>query len=300
MQHLVDPGLLEAVFLELAREAQRQQPVPAGQVAWRIVDSSIFDVLPRLHWAYFQTHKGRPQSALRLHVTLDLVSGVPVAATITRAKVGERTVWKEHWEPGAGEVGDRNYSQDYRLLRLLDLQHGWFILRLREKQTHVTVETELPVSAADATAGVTRQVWGWLGKSEKTRSPRVRVLWLKMADGGPLMLVTNQSPEQMPAELVSLTYRHRWQIELFFRWVKCILQCRHFLAESPAGATLQLYLALIAAVLVQLHLGHRPSRRLWEALQFYFLGQLTEKDLAATLVRENTRHAAKAAKNQKS
>jgi len=296
MQHLVEPGLLEEIFKELAREVQNQHPVPAGQVSWRIVDSSVFDVLRRMGWAYFQTHKGQPQSAIRLHVSLDLLSSVPVEAKITRAKVGERAVWKSFWQAGAGEVGDRNYSQDYRLLRLLEQKSSWFILRLREKQTQVSVEQELPLSPADLAAGVTRQVWGHLGKSDKTRSARVRVIWIRMADGGPLMLVTNQSPEQMPAELVGLTYRHRWQVELFFRWIKCILQCRHFLAESPNGVAIQLYLALIGAVLIQLHLGRRPSLRMWEALQFYFLGVFTQKDLAAAIAREIARTAAKAAK----
>jgi Transposase DDE domain len=293
VQHLVDPALLEEVFEELARAAQKQQPVRPGEVSWRIADSSVFDVLQRMRWAHYQTHHGQPQSAIRLHVSLDMLSALPLQAKVTRARVCERTVWRTHWEAGAGEVGDRNYSQDYRLLRLLEKKPAWFILRLREKQTHVVVSQELPLSAADRAAGVTRQVWGHLGKSDKTRSPRVRVLWLQTATGEPLMLVTNQSPEQMPADLVGLTYRHRWQVELFFRWIKCLLQCRHFLAESPAGVTLQLYLALIGAVLIQLHLGRRPSQRLWEAVQFYFLGVYGPKDLAAALQRDNARVAAR-------
>jgi hypothetical protein len=296
VQHLVAPGLLEEVFKELAAQVQDRQPAGPGRAPWRIVDSSVFNVLPRLDWAYFQGHKGQPQSAIRLHVSLDGLSGVPVEAKITTAKVGERQVWKGLWQPGTGEVGDRNYSQDYGLLRLLERYGAWFILRLREKQAHVTVTEELPVSPADRAAGVTRQVWGYLGKSEKTRSPRVRVIWVSLAAGGQLMLVTNQSPEQMPAELVSLTYRHRWQIELFFRWIKCILRCRHFLAESPRGVAIQLYLALIAAVLLQLHLGRRPSLRMWEALQFYFLGIFTQKDLVAAIAREKALSAGKAAK----
>jgi hypothetical protein len=265
-------------------------------VPWRIVDSSIFNVLPRLGWAYFKRHEGRPQSAVRLHVSLDMLSSVPVAIKITTAKVGERTIWKGLWAAGAGEVGDRNYSQDYGLLRLLERKGAWFILRLREKQVQVQVEAELPLSPADRAAGVTRQVWGHLGKLERSRSPRVRVLWIDTDRGEPLMLVTNQSPEQMPADLVSLTYRNRWQVELFFRWLKCILRCRHFLAESPRGVTIQLYLALIGAVLLQLHLGRRPSLRLWEALQFYFLGIFTPEDLAAAIAREKTRIAAKVKK----
>jgi hypothetical protein len=296
VQHLVEPALLEEVFQELAAKVQGRQPAGKSQVPWRIVDSSIFNVLPRLGWAYFKEHQGKPQSAVRLHVSLDMLSSVPVQAKITTAKVGERTVWKGVWQPGAGEVGDRNYSQDYGLLRLLERKGAWFILRLREKQVHVSVEAEIPLSPQDRAAGVTRQIWGHLGKSDRTRSPRVRVLWIDMTNGEQLMLVTNQSPQQMPADLVSLTYRNRWQVELFFRWLKCILRCRHFLAESSRGVAIQLYLALIGAVLLQLHLGHRPSLRLWEALQFYFLGLFTQKDLAGAIAREKTFIAAKAAK----
>lgn len=290
-QHLVDPTLLERVFKELAGELSRQ---PGGneRTSWRIVDSSIFNVLPRLSWAHFKMHEGKPQSAVRLHVSMDLVSGSPVRAEVTTAKVGERAAWRKTWEPGSGEVGDRNYSQDYGLLRLLGRKGGWFIVRLKEKQTRVNVQEELGLSAEDRKAGVTRQVWGTLGAS----GPRVRVIWIESATAGPLMLATNQGPEQMPAELASQTYRNRWQIELFFRWVKCILRCRHFLAESPRGVAIQLYLALIAAVLLQMHLGRRPSLRLWEALQFYFFGLFTEKDLSAAIERERSRIAAKAAK----
>jgi hypothetical protein len=296
MQHVLEPELLEEVFKDLAGRVRDRQPREPGQVSWRIVDSSVFNVLRRLEWAYFQQHKGQSQSAIRLHVSLDLLSDVPVAAKITTAKVGERSVWKGTWEAGAGEMGDRNYSQDYGLLRLLERKGAWFILRLREKQVHVEVTAELALSPADRAAGVTRQVWGHLGKSERTRSPRVRVIWIALASGESLMLVTNQSPEQMPAELVAATYRQRWHIELFFRWIKCILRCRHFLAESPRGVAIQLYLALIAAVLLQQHLGQRPSLRTWEALQFYFLGVFTQKDLAAAILLEKKLIATKAAK----
>jgi hypothetical protein len=296
MQHVVEPALLEEIFKELAQAVQKQHPTPVGKVSWRIVDSSVFDVLQRMDWAYFKMHRGQPKSAIRLHVSLDLLSSVPLEAKITPAKVCERAIWKTQWKAGAGEIGDRNYSQNYRLLRLLEIRQSWYILRLREKQTHVTVIEELPLTAADRVAGVTRQVWGYLGKSDKKRSPRVRIIWVQPAQGDLLMLVTNQTVAQMPAELISQAYRHRWQVELFFRWIKCVMQCRHFLAESPQGVTIQLYLALIGAVLIQLHLGRRPSRRLWEAIQFYFLGIFSQKDLAAAVEKEKARIAAKAAK----
>ena len=284
MQHLVDPLLLEEVFKELSGEVRKQHGAPAGQVSWRITDSSVFDVLNRMDWAFFQTHKGRKQCAIRLHVSLDYLSSVPVAAKVTPAKACERAIWKTQWEEGSGEIGDRNYSQNYGFLRLLGRKKCWFILRLREKQVFLTIEEELPVSESDQKAGVSRQAWVRLGKSERTRTDRLRVIWIKMAKAETLMLVTNQTPEQMPAALVSAAYRNRWQIELFFRWIKCLLQCRHFLAESPRGVAIQLYLVLIAAVLLQLHLGQRPCRRVWEALQLYFFGFYTEEDLSKVIL----------------
>ena len=51
----------------------------------------------------------------------------------------------------------------------------------------------------------------------------------------------NQGEGRKPADLIGLIYRRRWTIELFFRWIKCILGCRHFFAESPEGVAIQLY-----------------------------------------------------------
>jgi len=116
------------------------------------------------------------------------------------------------------------------------------------------------------------------------------------ADGRSLVLVTNLSSEELAAELVSLLYRRRWQVELFFRWIKCILGCRHWLAESEQGVTIQIYLALIAAVLLQLYVGQRPTRRMMELIQFYLLGVATVEDLTAGLQREFKRLAAKSKK----
>jgi IS4 transposase len=72
--------------------------------------------------------------------------------------------------------------------------------------------------------------------------------------------------------MIGLCYKHRWQVEMFFRWLKCILGCRHWLAESERGVALQVYLALIAAQLLVLYRGERSNRRQMEAIQFYLMG----------------------------
>jgi hypothetical protein len=286
MQHLIDLALLEDVFNDLAQQLQQRQGSDGKKGNWRINDSSVFDVLKRMDWAYFQTHKGQPQCAVRMHVSLDLVSLAPVSVGIDKAKMCERKLWKKSWEPGTGQIGDRNYSQNYNLLRLLERQEGLFVVRLREKQMHLSQVEELPMGEACRLERVTRQVMANLGKSAEKPGPRVRVVWIKAKDGSELMLATNQGLEQMSAAEVSQLYRQRWQIELFFRWIKCILGCRHFLAESPKGVAIQLYLALIAAILVQLYLGERPNKRMWEALQLYCLGLMSAEELEASLSRQ--------------
>jgi hypothetical protein len=101
------------------------------------------------------------------------------------------------------------------------------------------------MSQADRAAGVVPQAWVHLGCQRRYHSRRLRLVCIG-ARGKRLMLITNLSPEALWAELVSQLYQKGWRIELFFRWIKCIWGCGHWLAQSQQGATLQIYLALIA------------------------------------------------------
>jgi IS4 transposase len=85
----------------------------------------------------------------------------------------------------------------------------------------------------------------------------------------------------LEAEYVALGYRFRWTVELFFRWFKCILGCRHLLSTSQNGITIQLYLGLIASLLISLWTGKKPTKRTLEMLQFYFCGMASEEELLA-------------------
>ena len=95
--------------------------------------------------------------------------------------------------------------------------------------------------------------------------------------------MTNLGPEELSAADLALLYKRRWQEELFFRWLKCILGCRHWLAESPQGAAIELYLALIAALLLQLYTGLRPNRRLMEMIRWYLMGQAMLDELCTVI-----------------
>ena len=165
------------------------------------------------------------------------------------------------------------------------------MVRLRD-QAVVNVQEELALTAADRQAKVIRQAWVRLGGKGYCLDLPLRVVWVQTPKEV-LILGTNVAPEELSAAEVALLYKQRWHIELFFRWLKCILGCRHWLAESPQGVAIQIYLALIAALLLQLHTGRAPNRRMMELIQFYLLGVATLDELCAGLEREQARQQKK-------
>jgi hypothetical protein len=288
-QHLVAPAHLEKVFKELCSQLPRTGSAASNLTweQWFARDSSVFAALPRMAWAlYGGGHEGAPNRAVRLHLNFNVLEDQPALAEVTIGRVCERKSWEQQWERGAGYVGDRYFSKNYQLFGRLSEKGCAYVLRLAEEAT-ITVLEAIEVSSADRKEGVVRQAWCRLGKGQ-FESVRVRVVWIEGRQSA-LMLVTNLTPQALPAAMVSMLYRRRWQIECFFKWIKCLLKCRHWLAESQAGVSLQLYLALIAAVLLQLCLGRRPNKRMFELIQLYQMGYATTEEVIAGLKREQAR-----------
>src|SRR5439155_20150605 len=99
--------------------------------------------------------------------------------------------------------------------------------------------------------------------------------------GQPEVLLLATDRLDLEAELVALGYRLRWTVELFFRWFKCILARRHLLAESRNGVTIQVYVAIIASLLLSLWVGKKPTKRTFEMFCLFFAGWATEAELLA-------------------
>jgi DDE family transposase len=288
-QAVLDPALLAEVFTQLSQDLPGPQATANPQARrWLIQDSSLFDALPRMYWALWR-RQGKSQSQVRLHLSLDLAQNAPARAVITPGKVCERAVWRTQWQRGDGYVGDRYYGEDYQLLGELETDGVAFVVRLRDEAV-LNGEEGLSLTEADRQAKVIRAAWVRLGCKARYRSIRLRVVWVQ-TDKEVLRLVTNLSPAELSAGEVALLYKQRWQIELFFRWVKCILGCRHWLAESPQGVAIEIYLALIAALLLQLYTGQAPNRRMMELIQFYLLGVASLDALWAGVQREQQRLA---------
>ncbi len=296
-QPLAEPAFLEELLSRLSREVQGQGARPTDPreawALWLARDSSIFRALPRMVWAEYGAGKaGCPNHAVRLHVSFHLWSETPTRVAITPGKVCERKVWREQLEEGATYVGDRYFGQDYKMFARLEAARCHFVLRLRDEAV-LQVEEEIPVSAEARAAGVWSDAWVRLGSHERYRTGRWRVITVRKASGTTMRLVTNFRPTVMSAREILALYRQRWQIECFFRWLKCLLGCRHWLAESERGVTIQLYLAMIAGLLLQAVLGRRPNQRLWERVQLYLLGWATAEELMAEVQRAQAKANAK-------
>lgn len=289
MQHVLDPNLLRKVFTDVMEKTLSRQPRDTQLAHLNLVaqDGSLWSALPRMAWAEYGVGRNGDAKGVRLHLRFHLLEDKPVDARVTPGKDCERQALRQMCVAGQTNVGDRYYGEDYRLFGEIDQAQAFFVIRIKEDAV-VQVEEELPLSEQDQAAGVVRHAWVHLGARQKSRSMRLRLVEIRAGDQH-LLLVTNLAVACASAELVGTIYRRRWSIELFFRWIKCILGCRHFFAESPEGVAIQLYLALIAALLFQHYGGRRPNKRNWELIQMYLLGWATAEELVELLQKNLSR-----------
>lgn len=241
-QAVVDPEVLKGVLERLGVDAATPGVARGLSGRMRVIDSSVWQVLPRMGWAFWRRQRGL-ENAVRLHVIFDLAKGRVSDASLTPAKVCERAEWRKLARAGTCDIADRYYGYDYTQLGELQAGGTDFVVRLRVDALWVEETSEL-LTAADREAGVTWAGTVRLGKHGD--GPRVRVVQI-LAEEETILIATTLTAQDAPPETIGLCYKHRWQVEMFFRWLKCILGCRHWLAESERGVALQVYLALIAA-----------------------------------------------------
>jgi hypothetical protein len=276
-----DPQALTPIIAELAAQATRSRTVlPAAKKAALVgliaVDGSLLPALPRMAWALWQdaTHR-----AAKMHVAFAVLPGAPVAATVTAGNQAEREELRKLVQPGGFYVADRGYA-DYSLFRDFDAQGVRFLIRLQENAVFEVLE-ERPLTAEDMAAGVVRDVILRRLGTEKHNPLLKQPLRIVVVQGSEpdqaWILATNAL--ELSAELIAHAYRYRWQIELFFRWLKCVLGCRHLLSECQRGVTLQVYCALIAALLISLWTDTKPNKRTYEMLCHYLSGWATLDEL---------------------
>ena len=277
-----DAEALHPLIAELARQTL---PIVTGKEAEALrgltaVDGSLLPALSKMAWALWLDEEHR---AAKMHVHFDVLKGVPVDVTVTEGNGSETAQLRATLQPQRLYVIDRGYA-DYRLFQdIIDADSG-FIGRIKDNAVRTLVE-ERPVADAARASGVRSDRVVRLGgpHSGSVLKQPLRIVEVHTTNeqGKPIVLLLATNRLDLDAELVALGYRYRWAIELFFRWFKCILGCKHLLSNSQNGVTIQVYLGIIASLLISLWTGKKPTKRTWEMLQFYFCGLATAEELQA-------------------
>ena len=274
LRPIVQESAAQAVPLSSGREAEALKGLTA-------VDGSIFAALSRMAWALWKDadHRG-----VKLHLHFDVLKGVPVDATLTPAACSEGAALAAAVQPGRLYVLDRGYA-DYELFAKIVGAGSSSVARVKDNTAFV-VREERPLTAAAEAAGVVRDVViSRLGtahhKDHLKRPMRLAILRIVDRDGKTteLWLITDRL--DLDADSVALAYRYRWSVELFFRWLKCVLGARHLIARNRNGVTLQMYAALIVSLLIVLRTGRKPTKRTFEVIQFHLLGWVSDEEFDA-------------------
>jgi hypothetical protein len=263
---------LKAVPLTQGREAESLRGLTA-------VDGSILPALSRMVWALWKDDEHR---GVKLHLHFDVLAATPADAAVTPAACSEPAQLAAMLKPGRLYVVDRGYASFELFRNILDARSS-FVARVKES-TVFTVKEERTVSAQAKAAGVIRDVviekLGTSHHKDYLRRPVRLVIVERAKPNGAveeLWLVTDRL--DLDADLVALAYKYRWTVELFFRWFKCILGCRHLLSTCRNGVTIQVYVALMASLLITLWTGRKANKRTFEMIQFYLLGWASEAEL---------------------
>jgi hypothetical protein len=258
------------------------------------VDGTLIPALSKMTWALWKTDR----QAIKAHTQFDLQKHVPVKITITEGHGGEIKALETELEAGRIYVKDRGYASLALFQKILDCKSS-FVCRLRDNAVYQVLEESVLTDDA-RNAGIVFDRKVRLGSNTKTReqlSVPVRLIAIKCTPhtkraktgrGGPeqgetLLIATDRF--DFEADVIALIFKHRWMIEIFFRFFKHVLGCRHLLSYCQNGIELQTYAAIIACMLIALWTGRKPTLRTYEMLCWYFTGMADEEELLAHIGR---------------
>lgn len=262
------------------------------------VDGTLLLQLPQISQACFAARHDR---GWKMHTHFEVLRGAPTFARVTDASgqgdASEKAVLRASLEADRCYITDRGY-EDFSLFNQIHAVGSSYVCRVRND--HALYKSQARELTPEArAAGVLSDAVGRMGspKSERIEHPdhdqrQVVVKFVEQPrrrgrrrEGASqdIVLVTNLL--DAPAEIIALLYRYRWLIELFFRWLKCVMSCRHLISKDGDGIQIQMYCALIAFLLMQLAAGGdvKPNQWTYKLLCLYFQGWADEEEVFAHL-----------------
>ena len=304
-----DPEPVKHIASELAAQLEplgQDRQFPEVKHLITAVDGTVVKTLAHIvQAAYLRSPTdGRSMSAWRLHTHFEVERGLPVRIDVTGAgsqgENDERAVLRNTLQADRCYVMDRGYAQ-FSLFNAIVAAGSSYVCRVRDNSVYEVVE-QRPLSAEAEAAQVMFDAVVRMGQDRKGADrPEhlMRLLFIQTTphqkrgkygggtagpgSDGVLRIATNLL--DVPAEVIGFLYQRRWMIEIFFRFLKHILGCRHLLSTNPVGVEIQAYGAIIACLLIALWTGKQPTKRTYEMICFYFIGWADEEELLAHLAK---------------
>ena len=209
-------------------------------------DATIIDLcLALFPWATFRKRKG----AVKLHTLLDLRGNIPAVCFVTPARVHDVNLLDRLViEAGAFYVFDRAYLDFARLYRLHQ-DHGFFVTRAKRNFRFRYCDSQPVDRATGVASDQTIRLFGFYSKQSYPERLR-RIRYFDAAHHRWLVFLTNNFT--LPALTIAQLYQCRWQVELFFKWLKQHLRIKAFYGTSENAVKTQLWIAIAVYVLVAL------------------------------------------------
>ena len=212
-------------------------------------DSTTIDLcLNVFWWAKFRKAKG----GIKIHTLYDITTQIPEFVHITDAKVHDvRAMDLIPYESGAYYIFDRGYVDYERLYRITQLG-SYFVIRSKKNMQFECSEYR----TVDVSTGVmSDQVGSLVGFYVSKQYPEKlrKVVCYDVEMDRTFVFITNNL--ELPSEQIALLYKNRWQIELFFKWIKQHLKIKSFWGTSENAVRIQIYSAIITYCMVAI-IGH--------------------------------------------
>ena len=233
------------VLIHLARPLYLTDPigVELDQGLYALDSTTIDLCLSLFPWARFRENKG----AVKMHTLLDLHGNIPTFISITSGKVHDVNILDEIVpEAGAFYVMDRGYV-DFERLYVFTLSAAFFVVRTK---SNVLLQRRCshPVDKATGVRSDHTVILTAIGSAKVYPDPLRRISYLDVETRKRFKFLTNNFT--LPALTVALIYKARWQVELFFKWIKQHLRIKSFYGTSENAVKAQIWIAVSVYVLV--------------------------------------------------
>ena len=301
---LVDPERLRPLLTVLRAEVKasswRGREGELATLLQRTIatDGTFVPATAEVAWALAVANQEQlTKRRARLDVQLSVSDWLPEVIVVADAHQSEAESAAHHIEPGKVYLYDRGFNSyallnaHYRVKESGPVAEAHFVVRYREAGSNAPALTraqEQPLTEADRLAGVVSDRVGRFASSKPSRHALLdvplREVVVEYESAGQtkrLRLITNLV--EVPAATLAQLYRHRWQIELFFRWLKCFGNFGHLISHTREGVLAHFYVTVIGLLLMYLHTGYRPSKYLFALMSQVAAGGATLENVLPIL-----------------